>query len=420
MDILDKIDDLLKENKILECISLVREKTKCYNLLKILCEKAEKDNNIEKTPSFWNDYSIAHYYLGDKMNAYKCYDNIFPHSKTILNTESDIDFYSHNMSFSIPEYIVENPISLSSLLNMEIEYLKYNDNIKNNIKENYYPLNPSIIKVKSNNNDYIVNFRTVNYRFDENFKYITNGFCNTVNYIANINDNFDLLDIKELKYKKLFFCGNFDGWEDIRLFYYKNVLHCSATTLQATQDRKQKIILSNISENLPEHILLDNYGKNKIQKNWVPIVSNLTSKLYFIYSFFPLIILEYDENIKNVKINQVSKPKNFNKWRGGTPAVSLSELGLEYNKYYLCIVHESDFPKYKHKFVVMQEIEDGIFEIYKDTEFFYFIDETIEFCSGMVISHDKQNLILTFGKMDREVYFAKINISIILENLKLK
>ena len=86
-------------------------------------------------------------------------------------------------------------------------------------------------------------------------------------------------------------------------------------------------------------------------------------------------------------------------------------------KYYLCIVHESQFPKYTHKFVVIREIECGIFEIYNESCFFYFIDSIIEFCAGIVISHDKQNFILTFGKMDREVYLTKINVESILKKL---
>ena len=154
-----------------------------------------------------------------------------------------------------------------------------------------------------------------------------------------------------------------------------------------------------------------NYGSSKIQKNWVPIVSN-SEDLFFIYSFFPLTILKYDETSENVKLHQVSKVNKLNKWRGGSPAISLKELG--YDNYYLCVVHESEFPKYKHKFILLEEINSNIFKIKNETEFFYFMDEIIEFCSGITISHDIKNFILSFGKMDKEAYLININIKNIM------
>jgi hypothetical protein len=426
MDIFEEIENLLKNNNILECISLLRQKTKCYTLIKILCEKIKNNikehtkEDIKKYVTFWNDYSIALYYLGDKENAYICYDYIFPLSKSLLLSQDDIDFYTQNMLFSMPTYISYKPTSINTLFNCNINHFNCTNKIKNILKEYYNPLNPSIIKSKDSNK-YIMNIRSVNYKFDENFKYITyylyDNLCNTINYIVYLDENFNILEYKELEYEKMQYSGNFDGWEDIRLFYYNNKIHCSATTLQATENRKQTIILSDISNNLPYHITLNNYGSGKIQKNWTPIVNPKNNKLYFIYSFFPLIVLEYDENIKNVKINQVSKPKQFNKWRGGTPAISLHELG--YENLYLCVIHESEFPNYKHKFVILKEKKEKkekniIFTIYNESQFFYFIDGIVEFCSGIVLSHDKQNFILTFGKLDREVFITNINKSHIL------
>jgi hypothetical protein len=406
---LQHIDELLKNNNILECISYLRGNTQCFSLIKTLCERVENDDSINKTPAFWNDYSIAHYYLGNKEKAYQLYNKIFPYNKSPLNSESDIEFYTKNMSFSAPQIMQNNEIiPLDLLLNKKHDSICLNEKICKYIDNNYYPLNPSIIKTE---NEYIMNVRTVNYMFDPNFRYITNGLCNTFNYICKLDKNLNITDCNKLKYRNMPFSGNFDGWEDIRLFNFNDKLHCSFTTLQSSINRRQTICLSDLSNDIPFHIALNNHGSEKIQKNWVPIISK-NENLFFIYSFYPLTILKYDANIKNVKIHQVSKVDIPNKWRGGSPALSLKELG--YDKYYLCVIHESEFPKYKHKFVLLEEISEDIFKIKSETKFFYFIDGIVEFCSGLTISHDKNSFILSYGKMDRECHLMNIDTEILL------
>lgn len=402
---LNQIEEYLKNNKLLECISYLREKTKCFSLIKLLCEKVVNDDTIQKNPSFWNDYSIAYYYLGNKEKAYQIYDNIFPYEKTVFNSESEANFYLNNMSFSSPQIIQNNIfVSMDSLLNNKHEYICLNHNLSDKLIQNYHPMNPSIVKIEDG---YLINIRTVNYLFDPNFRYITNGPCNSINYLINLDQNLNIININELKYQNMPYNGNFDGWEDIRLFYYRDKLHCSFTTLQVTENRRQTICISNLSDDIPSHISLNNYGSDKIQKNWVPLISK-NKDLFFIYSFNPLTILKYDEEIKNAKLHQISKVNKMNKWRGGSPALQLEELG--YENYYLCVIHESEFPKYKHKFILLEEIKENIFQIKSESDFFYFIDGIVEFTSGLCISHDKKDFILSFGKMDQKSYITKINI----------
>lgn len=412
---LEHIEKLLKEDKILECISYLRGNTKCFSLIKILCEKIENDNNYEKNLPFWNDYSIANYYLENKDKAFKLYENIFPYSETPLKSEFDVEFYHKNMLFSFPNFKQNNKmVYLEELLKEKIEYKsfnKFNEDIFNSIEKTHYPMNPTIIK---SGEGYLMNIRTVNYLFDSEFRYIINGPCYTINYLLDLNKELNIERINKLNYQEMPFKGNFDGWEDMRLFYYKNKVHCSFTTLQATSDRRQTICLSNLSDELPKHIKLDNYGSSKIQKNWVPLVSK-SEELFFIYSFFPLTILKYHENKENVELHQVSKVDKINNWRGGSPAISLKELG--YENYYICVIHESEFPKYKHKFILLEEINENIFKIKNETDFFYFMDAIIEFCSGITISHNKNNFILSFGKMDKEASLTNISIEKILKLL---
>jgi len=421
---MEHVNMLIKENKLMECIIYLRATTKCYSLIEILCEKVILTaENTENIPNFfWDEYAIALFYLNNKQKSYDCYKNIFTKSKTKLN-EKEINHYINNMTHSIQK--VQNNVpemhSLNELLcgGIEIQKMKKIQKINHkSLDEKYQSFNPSIIKTPSDS--YIMNIRTANYKFDDNFKYLGDGKYDTINHLLFYDNYNDLLnDIKtskQLEYKNMLNTGNFDGWEDIRLFYYKNKLHCSFTTLQATPNRLQHICLSDLSclhEEPPSHILLDGYGNNRVQKNWVPLVSDDQTELYFIYSFYPLTILKYDETMRNVNIHTVSLCE-YNEWRGSSPALSLNELG--YQGYYLCVIHESKFPTYTHKFVLLKKSDDE-FEIISYSPSFYFINSIVEFCAGLTISPDKNEFCISFGKMDREVHIAYVNIKTILNGL---
>jgi len=414
------IEDFLRKNQIMECITFLRDNTKCHRLIKLLCEKIIDDKTYEKTDSFWDNYAIALFYLGEKKNAYSCYSHIFPHAKT-EQAESRTTHYINNLKYSIPQNMSQKNSKIPSINtligNNNITVVNISNLIKNPDPK-YHLFNPSITKTDQN---YIINIRGANYAFDNNFKYIkvdtqepNDGQYNTINYTTMMDDNLNISEMKRVQDCVMPYQGNYDGWEDMRIFYYKSQLHSSFTTLSATSNRLQHICLSNLENSELTYNLLNGYGDTICQKNWVPVVVN-NDKLYFIYSFYPLTILKYSEEIKNVKIHQCSLPGIYNKWRGGSPAISLAELGFP--EYYICIIHESNFPEYKHKFVLLKINEDDIFEIYNCSPDFYFITPIIEVCMGMVISHDKKNFLLSFGKMDREVYIARINIDVILHGL---
>lgn len=404
------INDYIKNKNLVQCVSFLREKTRCYELIELICEKVANDDSIDKPPGFWDDYAITLFYLGKKGKAYDCYSNIFPYTKTVLN-EAIATHYLNNLKYSIVDnmkveydqtrtlgaYIGEENIAITKL------------DLKNEGSQ-YNLFNPSIV---SSENGYIMNLRAANYRLDDSFRYTGSGYYNTINYLINLDTDLNVKDAKEVSNTIMPHKGNFDGWEDMRLFYYKNKLHGSFTTLGATPNRLQHICLSNLEEDSPKYTLLDGYGKGQVQKNWVGCVVN--EKLYFIYSFYPLTILKYDEEMENVILHQISLPNTFNRWRGGSTAISLKDLSLP--DYYLCVIHESNFPVYKQRFVLLKLNNDDVFEVYNYSPTFSFIDTTIEFCAGISISHDKKDFILSFGKFDREVYVAKVNVECILKNL---
>lgn len=79
--------------------------------------------------------------------------------------------------------------------------------------------------------------------------------------------------------------------------------------------------------------------KSADQKNWTPLTYN--NKIYFIYSFNPLLILNWDQNTNKLSPLQVQDYNKKINWpygeiRGGTPAVFVQELNA-----YLCFFHSS-------------------------------------------------------------------------------
>jgi Bacterial protein of unknown function (HtrL_YibB) len=410
----NQINEFIKNKQYIQCITFLREKTKCYSLIELLCEKVIDDDTIEKSYSFWDEYAIALFYLNKKKKAHDCYNNIFKYVKTNL-VEHNVNHYFGNLGFSISSSMKKeyNKLNcLESQIGKENITINNITSLVNSSDSEYSAFNPSIIKTT---NGYVCNVRKSNYKFDHNYKYMGSGFVHTNNSLVKFNKDLKINEITEMPRHKMPYPGNFDGWEDIRLFYYKNELHGSFTALSATRDNLQHICISNFQTSTSSYTLLDGYGNNKCQKNWVPIVIN--SSLYFIYSFYPLTVLKFDENKKNVILHQCSLPGTYNKWRGGSPAISLLELGLEYEGFYLCVIHESSFPKYTHKFVLLKANENDIFEIYNYTPSFCFIDDKIEFCAGIAISHDQTQFILSVGKMDSQVHIVSVNAKVILDSL---
>lgn len=95
------------------------------------------------------------------------------------------------------------------------------------------------------------------------------------------------------------------------------------------------------------------WGDALKQKNWLPFISPEDGKLYFIYSFCPYTILRYNEDgpqhVTPVKIQIPCVP---NIWRGSASPVPVPMTAKNAQKIaYVCLVHESAFPRYAQRWV---------------------------------------------------------------------
>lgn len=398
---------------LLYCISYLRNNSEHYNVIQKIGDFIIS-NNLYTNIDFWDNYIYALTKLGLNDKAYN-YMQLILGNKICKINNSDA-----NKLLEIIKYIstcyrrIIIPHSIFMLIN--------NDNISNvNIEsfdkklseykiDGFNCFNPSIVK---SNNGYIMNIRMSNYNMDNNYKYLPiNESYKTFNKLMYLDNNLNILSTKLVEYKKMPYQAHFEGWEDVRLFYYKNKLHCSFTSLEATENKRQKICMSNLEDELPEHILLNGFGDDHVQKNWSPCV--VENNLYFIYYFYPLIVLKYNEEIKNVILHQISLPDVQNYWRGGSPLLSLKSIGYPNN--YICIIHEAHFPDYVQRFVLI-EVVNNIFTIINSSSQFYFLDSRIEFCAGLEFSSDNTEFIATFGKLDRSVFISKIKVEPIIKSL---
>lgn len=141
------------------------------------------------------------------------------------------------------------------------------------------------------------------------------------------------------------------------------------------------------------HVLCHGFKDNDKQKNWISVVKG--EELFFIYSFCPFILLKCNPETGKCTVAKVRIPKTPNRWRGSSRLVKLPE-----SENSICIVHESFFPKYVNRFVLLSPD----LEILGYSDPFYFIEHFIEFCCGLALSHDKKHLVICFGKEDAQAF----------------
>jgi hypothetical protein len=127
------------------------------------------------------------------------------------------------------------------------------------------------------------------------------------------------------------------GFEDPRVFSFKNKNYILINALGNNDNRN--MYLFNIENKKIVQLKITNYDIDNIdQKNWSSYI--FKDKLYFIYSFLPLVILEVTDIdngilqlIKGRIKNQSRNKENKNKIFGSTPLIPYKD------KTYVCFTH---------------------------------------------------------------------------------
>jgi len=142
----------------------------------------------------------------------------------------------------------------------------------------------------------------------------------------NFNDNIDL-------------CGFDLQAEDPKLCLINNKIFIIFNILN-TETWGRTICISDYENFCPIRLSIKDEKINNIEKNWTPFVKD--NKLFFIYSYDPLIVLSYDFNAEGVcniiyKENNTTLPFDFKYIRGSSNLIQLCD------EYYIGFVHSTIF-----------------------------------------------------------------------------
>lgn len=262
---------------------------------------------------------------------------------------------------------------------------------------NFNFCNPSILYTE---NHHLINIREVSYTFDiDKNIYHYDNTIDTYNHIIDCKrqSGHVLPQITECDIS--IYKNYITGLEDLRLFEMDNDVWAIGTCRITNENGVNEMIAIQIGSDykINKAIKLKGLKDDECQKNWVPI--NYNRCVHFLYSSDPLILLKPDfKTGECVPIFKTSR-YNLSSFRGSSQIINFEEG-------YLYIVHEvihkDNRRYYYHRFVYM----DNDLEIKKISEPFYFINKTIEYCSGLAKVGNE--LHITIGYEDKRAYLIKI------------
>ncbi|MPZ38302.1 MAG: hypothetical protein GEU95_09565 [Rhizobiales bacterium] len=263
--------------------------------------------------------------------------------------------------------------------------------------------NPSVSVWKG---DVYAIVRSVNYRIDDGCRYDVpdNGAIETRNYLLRLDSELTPSVWSEIRLPVDMPVPRFSpvrGFEDARMFAWRDSLWCSSTVRELNPEEWCEIVLAKIdgpltpSCRLTDWRVLEPDGPRQHQKNWMPQVSG--NELRFIYSADPTCIVdEYGRTISET----VPLPA-LQHLRGGSNAIA-------FDGGWLTLTHEvSHFnrrPIYLHRFVWF----NATMVVNSTSVPFYFIRLGIEFAAGLAWHPDGQRLIVSFGVNDADARIGTV------------
>lgn len=278
----------------------------------------------------------------------------------------------------------------------------------------------------STSGDYVC-IRTVNYRiaqhpfryqsWDPKTKEYAEKFtgCRTENFVG-IAPRFVRLAKPCVPYT-----SHIAGLEDVRIFKWKDNeqhrLGAIAVSTELTSTREPKTCLMEIEPEtgrIVHFVPLLNAGgqfgmETKPQKNWLPFIMN--SILYFLYSYCPYIVLEYDEKQRNCKLATFRLPVEPNCWRGSAGPVFLPAP----HNLWIALVHEVKHPHYAHRWIASPNwLTEGVTRV---SPLFVFHSLGIEIPCGLTLLRGEDQVRVSYGLDDREARYMDIPISQVLTRL---
>jgi hypothetical protein len=226
------------------------------------------------------------------------------------------------------------------------------------------------------------------------------------------------------------------GLEDMRLLWepQSKKLYASFTSLEVTKEHRPQVSLMQLDPKkgriIGNPVRLHGYKSDETQKNWIGFTE--AGKLYFIYSLQPITVVQALPKTGEVRVVSVDATPVINNWRGSSPLVELTpdlinllpglnpdhvatERASGLVKWYVALVHVSDFPRYHHQFIVMKktmslqsDFRPFRFEITHQSPPFVFEKHDVEFSCGMALTDDLMEIVIPYSKRDNDCTCVRI------------
>jgi tetratricopeptide (TPR) repeat protein len=339
------------------------------------------------------EYAIAGYYARDPRhkerghvvcNALALDREILESSRTLAR--SNLFFYAGPAASMMPSFTTR-PVGFTP-------------------PDDYRPVNPSIACWGE---QILLIQRAVNFTLTMDGRYKTpdDAPVHTRNFLLHLDENLNIRSVTEIlppvDLPEPAF-GLVLGFEDMRLFAWRDGLWCSAAVRQLTSEGWNQQVLARIDQRvgqqcrLMEWRVLEPQGSRRHEKNWMPQVDGYT--LRFIYSCDPTRLV--DEHGRTV--TEGSPAIACDQFRGGSQLIS-------FDGGWLALIHEvhweGDIRHYQHRFVWFDagNVLKGV------SRRFFFRANGIEFASGLTWHPDGKRLLISYGVGDCEAWIAAVEVS---------
>lgn len=362
-------------------------------------------------------------FFKDKLEHYKAY-HYYLKGRTIPFPKDDVLFIEHNIYNGLFDY--ENTILACYVygktkqdgLNDLVDYINtkshYLDNVWSNLHYYIEPLKGEYTKLffpKMNEysvsscsiipykDTYLMNTRYVNYTIDSQGSYhMPDNIVRTKNGTTILNTSYyPLNDITVMQEEFKSYPSNIEGLEDVRIFYFKNKIHFTASSKNISDDGKINMVIGeyNIDNKLMHNIsIIESPTSSECEKNWIFFPTSCpTSEMNFVYGWHPLVIGAVNNNKLTIHTT-IETPSIFSRFRGSSSI-------CEYDGKYWCVVHFVRYSSprvYYHTVIQFKDMKPEKYALP-----FVFRKHAIEYCLGFHIKDGVACFI--FSQNDNEPGF---------------
>ena len=278
------------------------------------------------------------------------------------------------------------------------------------VRPEWPSFNPSIAR---DGDGYRMTIRTCNYDIERGAMH-ADGVIHTVNYLASLDAALAITTLSPIVDRATArrYTHRVRGFEDLRLFEFHGQWYAVATTYELNPAvRRQIALLSLEGADIVDAKALPSPQPGRHEKNWMPFV--VEGELCFVYTCSPTIILACDVQTGQARVvSERPGPAVAQEFRGGSQGIWLGRGG------WLFVVHEVDMTssvlQYLHRFVRLDE-DFGVAAVSPP---FTFADQRTEFCAGMALNRERDQLVLTFGVGDAAAGMVVLPISEALDLLE--